>query len=101
MSTEPTTPKSDVFTLNELRASWIDGVYQDGKQEPMLRLRIKVDRHGPDGRQNGIDWPELLLESYTAESLLALLQARISESRPGSLQSPDLSLSEISQHDRH
>jgi len=101
MSSEPTTPKSDVFTLNELRASWVDGVYQDGKQEPMLRLRIKVDRHGPDGRQNGIDWPELLLESYTAESLLALLHVRISESHPDPLQSPDLNLSEISRQGRH
>lgn len=82
-------PNEVVYTLNELRAEWVDNVYQDGVKSPMLRIRLKVDRHGPDGREDGLDLPSLLLERYSAESLADLLRARLDAPPLGQTSAPE------------
>ena len=90
MSNDATPPNEVVYTLNELRAEWVDNVYQDGVKSPMLRIRLKVDRHGPDGREDGLDLPSLLLERYSAESLADLLRTRLNAPLHGQKSAPDL-----------
>nr|WP_315471729.1 hypothetical protein [uncultured Rhodoferax sp.] len=79
-----------MYTLNELRADWIDNVYQDGVKSPMLRIQLKVDRHGPDGREDGLSLPALLLERYSAENLADLLRTKLGAPPPGQTSAPEL-----------